>query len=90
MNKTQIITQILAGLLPVYAPIVTAVAERYAARLPYIGAVALGVIGTVAADQAIAALGSPSIGPAWAAAAGAAAEGVRQFWMRVSAALPKK
>ena len=88
--KTQILVQVLTGLLPVYAPMIAAVAERYARGLPYVGAVGLGVVGTVLADQAVAALGSPSIGPAWAAAAGAGAEAVRQFWMRVSAALPKK
>ena len=88
--KTQILVQILTGLLPVYAPMIAAVAERYARGIPYVGAVGLGVVGTVLIDQAIAALGSPSIGPAWAGAAGAGAEGVRQFWLRVSAALPKK
>ena len=88
--KTQIIVQILTGLLPVYAPMIAALAERYAKGLPYVGAVGLGVIGTVLADQAVAALGSPSIGPAWAATAGAGGEAVRQFWNRVSAALPKK
>lgn len=91
MNKTQILAQIITGLIPVYAPVVTAVVEKYAGRLPYVGAVGLGVIGTVLADQIAQTLtGGAGLGPAWAAAAGAGAEAVRQFWQRVSAALPKK
>ena len=88
----EMVAKLLTGLIPVYAPMVAAIAERYAPRIPYVGAVGLGIIGAVLADQAVGYLMAKQavFGPAWAAAAGAGAEGARQFWKRVEAALPKK